>query len=62
VLERAEAAVSIGSGALAALGNIRIDGWVLLFTFVVSIGFSSLFGLIPVLRYVWSPVRMRFAA
>ncbi len=33
-------------------GNIRIDGWVLLFTFVVSIGFSALFGLIPVLRYV----------
>jgi len=33
-------------------GNIRIDVWVLLFTFVVSIGFSALFGLIPVLRYV----------
>ncbi len=33
-------------------GNIGIDGWVLLFTFVVSIGFSALFGLIPVLRYV----------
>lgn len=33
-------------------GNIRIDGWVLFFTFVVSIGFSALFGLIPVLRYV----------
>jgi putative ABC transport system permease protein len=32
--------------------NIRIDGWVLLFTFIVSIGFSALFGLIPVLRYV----------
>ncbi len=32
--------------------NIRIDGWVLLFTFVASIGFSALFGLIPVLRYV----------
>lgn len=31
--------------------NIRIDGWVLLFTFVASIGFSALFGLIPVLRY-----------
>lgn len=33
-------------------GNIKIDGWVLLFTFVASIGFSALFGLIPVLRYV----------
>ncbi len=33
-------------------GNIRIDGWVLLFTFIVSIGFGALFGLIPVLRYV----------
>ena len=33
-------------------GNVRIDGWVLLFTVVVSIGFSALFGLIPVLRYV----------
>ena len=33
-------------------GNIKIDSWVLLFTFVVSIGFSALFGLIPVLRYV----------
>ena len=32
--------------------NVRIDGWVLLFTFIVSIGFSALFGLIPVLRYV----------
>ncbi len=32
--------------------NIRIDGWVLLFTFIVSIGVSALFGLIPVLRYV----------
>ncbi len=31
--------------------NIRIDGWVLLFTFVASIGFSALFSLIPVLRY-----------
>ncbi len=33
-------------------GNIRIDGWVLLFTLIVSIGFSALSGLIPVLRYV----------
>ncbi len=33
-------------------GNVRIDGWVLLFTFIVSIGFSALFGLLPVLRYV----------
>ncbi len=33
-------------------GNITIDGWVLLFTFIVSIGFSALFGLIPVLRHV----------
>ena len=33
-------------------GNIKIDGWVLLFTFVVSIGSSALFGMIPVLRYV----------
>ncbi len=33
-------------------GNIRIDGWVLLFTFIVSIGFSALFGLIAVLRHV----------
>jgi putative ABC transport system permease protein len=33
-------------------GNIRIDTGVLLFTFIVSIGFSALFGLIPVLRYV----------
>jgi len=33
-------------------GNIRIDGWVLLFTFAVSVAFSALFGLIPVLRYV----------
>ena len=33
-------------------GNIRVDGWALLFTFVVSIGFSASFGLIPVLRYV----------
>ncbi len=32
--------------------NIRIDGWVLLFTLVVSIGVSALFGLIPVLRYL----------
>jgi predicted permease len=32
--------------------NVRIDGWVLLFTFIVSIGFGALFGLIPVLRYV----------
>ena len=32
--------------------NIRIDGWVLLFIFIVSIGFSALFGLIPVVRYV----------
>ena len=33
-------------------GNIGIDVWVLLFTFIVSIGFSASFGLIPVLRYV----------
>jgi predicted permease len=33
-------------------GNIRIDAWVLAFTFTVSIGFSALFGLIPVLRYL----------
>ncbi len=33
-------------------GNIKIDGWVLLFTFIVSIGFGATFGLIPVLRYV----------
>jgi putative ABC transport system permease protein len=33
-------------------GNVRIDGWVLAFTLIVSIGFSALFGLIPVLRYV----------
>jgi ABC-type antimicrobial peptide transport system permease subunit len=33
-------------------GNIRIDGWVLLFTFIVSSGLSGSFGLIPVLRYV----------
>jgi putative ABC transport system permease protein len=33
-------------------GNVRIDGWVLLFTAIVSIGFNALFGLIPVLRYV----------
>ena len=33
-------------------GNVRIDGWVVLFTVSVSIGFSALFGLIPVLRYV----------
>ncbi len=32
--------------------NIRIDGWVLLFTLVVSIAVSALFGLIPILRYV----------
>jgi putative ABC transport system permease protein len=33
-------------------GSVGIDGWVLFFTFAVSIGFSALFGLIPVLRYV----------
>ncbi len=33
-------------------GNIKIDVWVLLFTFAMSIAFSALFGLIPVLRYV----------
>lgn len=33
-------------------GNIKIDGAVLFFTCVVSIGFSAFFGLIPVLRYV----------
>ena len=33
-------------------GNIRIDGWVLFFTFTMAIAFSGLFGLIPVLRYV----------
>jgi predicted permease len=33
-------------------GNIKIDGWVVLFTFAAAIGFSALFGLIPVLRYV----------
>lgn len=32
-------------------GNIGIDAWVLLFTFIVSVGFSGLLGLIPVLRY-----------
>ena len=37
--------------------NIKIDAWVLLFTFALSIGFSALFGLIPVLRYV----RLRLA-
>jgi putative ABC transport system permease protein len=33
-------------------GNIGIDSSVLLFTFIVSIGFSGLFGLIPIVRYV----------
>jgi putative ABC transport system permease protein len=33
-------------------GNIGIDGWVLAFTSVLSIGFSICLGLIPVLRYV----------
>ena len=37
---------------LPRAGNIRIDGWVLLFTFLVSVGVSAAFGLIPVLRYV----------
>jgi putative ABC transport system permease protein len=37
---------------LPRAGNIRIDGWVLLFTFLVSVGVSASFGLIPVLRYV----------
>ncbi len=37
---------------LSRAENIRIDGWVLLFTLVVSIGVSALFGLIPVLRYL----------
>ncbi len=32
--------------------NIGIDGWVLLFMFVISIGFSALFGLIPVARFL----------
>jgi hypothetical protein len=32
--------------------DIKIDVWVLLFTFATSIAFSALFGLIPVLRYV----------
>ncbi|HEX6545928.1 MAG TPA: ABC transporter permease [Bryobacteraceae bacterium] len=31
--------------------NIDIDGWVVVFTFVVSVAVSVLFGLIPVLRY-----------
>ncbi len=33
-------------------GNIRTDGSVVLLTFIVSIGLSASFGLIPVLRYV----------
>ncbi len=33
-------------------GNVRIDSWVLFFTFLLSIGFSVSFGLIPVLRYM----------
>jgi predicted permease len=33
-------------------GNIKIDVWVLFFTFAVSVGFSVSFGLIPILRYV----------
>ncbi len=33
-------------------GNIGIDSSVLLFAFAVSVGFSALFGLIPILRYV----------
>jgi predicted permease len=37
---------------LPRAGNIRIEGWVLLFTFIVSVGVSASFGLIPVLRYV----------
>jgi predicted permease len=36
-------------------GNVRIDGWVLLFTVILSIGFSALFGLLPVFRYVRRP-------
>lgn len=36
---------------LPRAGNIRIDDWVLLFTLIVSIAFSALFGLIPILRY-----------
>jgi predicted permease len=31
--------------------NIGIDGWVVLFTFVISVAVSVLFGLIPVFRY-----------
>lgn len=37
---------------LPRAGNIGIDVRVLLFTFIVSIGFSLSFGLIPVVRYV----------
>jgi predicted permease len=36
---------------LPRAGNIGIDATVLLFTFVVSIGFCASFGLIPVVRY-----------
>jgi putative ABC transport system permease protein len=37
---------------LPRAGHIGIDASVLLFTFIVSVGFSALFGLIPVVRYV----------
>jgi len=37
---------------LPRAGNISIDVWVLFFTFIVSIGFTASFGLIPVVRYV----------
>jgi predicted permease len=54
--------VAVAPGNLPRLGDIAIDGPVLLFTFVLSIVAGLLFGAIPVVRYARVPLSLTLRA
>lgn len=46
--------VTIGPANLPRLSELSLDGWSLLFTFLLSVFSGVLFGAIPAFKYVWS--------
>ncbi len=52
---------TIGPANLPRLNELSLDGWSLLFTFLLSVFSGALFGAIPAFKYAWSKTAMTIA-